>query len=702
MIVSILHKSSGNKGGNDNSDRGNGVSGSSGCNIQNMKSRTSKIEDKSIRITELFDISRRLSRSNTTQALTAASDALALAQELARDDLTAEAHALLGFCYRELSNFPASRKHYLQSIELYRGLKAEAEIGRCLYGLGTVYRQMREFELAIESFSTSLNIHYTHGDRIGESRTLNSLGLVYIELGDYLKAIDYLHKSLNLRKSFGSSDLDLGTTLNNLGLVYAELNDFREALKYFEGSLAQYVQQDNSRAYAVCLGNIGEVHLSRGDDEEAKRYLEDSLHARRKLDDLTGQAEMLISIGKLHKKHHEFDTARDNFIEAFDISEKVGDRLRAGQASFQLGTVCFAEQNFDEALEHLLLALDTAKDINDKNLVYQVHEALSSVYESLGDLPEALKHSRAYAESRKDVLADVNERTVAAMQARFNVEQTEKQKEIIRLRNVELTNAIHKVESLNKHLVELNDEKDMLLSILSHDLRNSLQVVDSSVTVLQRYGARLEDDEKEHNYKSILGAVKRIDTIIGNLLKLNRIESGHWEMQPQPLDLFQITSRAVHDHVEMAHRKMITIELQSHESIGYVRADNTAMRSILDNLISNAIKFSPKDSTITVNVYRRNAFVGFSISDQGQGFSTSDKEKLFTKFARLSSRPTAGEITTGLGLSIVKKLVDLHRGTIRLNSSKGHGATFYVEFPVLASPDLTSSSDDDGGKSDSQ
>jgi signal transduction histidine kinase len=176
--------------------------------------------------------------------------------------------------------------------------------------------------------------------------------------------------------------------------------------------------------------------------------------------------------------------------------------------------------------------------------------------------------------------------------------------------------------------------------------------------------------------------------LVNELLDAARIESGKLTLHKEPVDLVAYARDVADKNRQRANQKKQDIVFSHNSQSGQIiLADPVRVQEIIDNLISNAIKYSPVGGSIgiTVNSYSDSKgfdFVRFEVSDKGPGLTQEDKKKIFGKFQRLSAQPTGGESSTGLGLSIVKQLVELHNGKIWVESEFGQGSTFIAEFPV--------------------
>ena len=174
-------------------------------------------------------------------------------------------------------------------------------------------------------------------------------------------------------------------------------------------------------------------------------------------------------------------------------------------------------------------------------------------------------------------------------------------------------------------------------------------------------------------------------TLITNLLDVNAIEQGKFTSVVEPCDIRALIELSVENNQPWAAKK--GIELRVGTSAGlWARADRAATLQILDNLISNALKYSPPGTTVHVHTLPETNYALMSVRDEGPGISDEDQKKLFQKFTRLSARPTGGESSTGLGLAIVKRLAEAMSGTIRCHSAPGAGSTFTLRLPVCPAP----------------
>ncbi len=250
----------------------------------------------------------------------------------------------------------------------------------------------------------------------------------------------------------------------------------------------------------------------------------------------------------------------------------------------------------------------------------------------------------------------------------------------------ETENARAEIASLNSHLVELNNEKNEFLGIVAHDLKNPLSGIKMLSKVIHDEIGTISADEVRELSGEILNASARMFDLITNLLDINAIERGGIKVHLTPFEFDGIAMAITENYRTRAEAKEINLQFETVQPMWYAFADPNATIQVLDNIISNAIKYSPHGKNVYVTVRTVDNKVRCEVKDEGPGLNEEDMKKLFGKFARLSAQPTGGEHSTGLGLSIVKRMVEAMKGNVWCESELGHGAMFIVELPGTDEP----------------
>lgn len=242
---------------------------------------------------------------------------------------------------------------------------------------------------------------------------------------------------------------------------------------------------------------------------------------------------------------------------------------------------------------------------------------------------------------------------------------------------VGLVRALEQVKAVSR-------EKSDILDIVVHDLKNPLNAIIGLSEMIQN-GAELGLHPADYQKfgAEIRNSATRMSGLVRNLLNIHALESGSITINTMPLNISVIADFIAADYRARATAKGLTLH-SSPPISDMVMADEVFCHQIIENLLSNAIKYSPQGKNIWLETVLKGDCVSFSVKDEGPGISEEDQAKMFQKFTRLSALPTAGEDSTGLGLSIVKKFAEKMNARVRCESELGHGTTFFVEFPRLS------------------
>lgn len=246
------------------------------------------------------------------------------------------------------------------------------------------------------------------------------------------------------------------------------------------------------------------------------------------------------------------------------------------------------------------------------------------------------------------------------------------------------------LQTTRNHLKQMAREKEELLGMISHHVQNNLAGMNMSARLLLERTQSSSDPKLRLMAENILASSSQMSVFIKALLANSAADRG-LKITMESVDISVAASRSLRQYADAATEKQINLCANGLPEGVFISADPAALAQVFDNLISNAIKFSPSNTSITVAVQRNGDRVECRIQDQGPGFTDEDKLRMFHRYARLSARPTGGEPSTGLGLSIVKKLVEAMAGEVACQSALGKGTTFILSFPAFT-PNSSSNS----------
>ncbi len=612
---------------------------------EELKSRLQGTSDLVQTIDDLNESVWEMSRNDPKQGITLCNLIEKWSREADYLKGVAKAMRNRALCYQRLSSYELALKDLNEASRLFRDLNDLYGEASTLNTSGLIFMELGEYAKAMECFDQALPKYEKLNYTIGIASTTLSIGHISVISGELELALDYFKKGLSLYRSIQDKRGE-ASVLVSIGNVYATLNAPTEALKCFRESLALYEQTNDLQGKAVALRNVGMIYATLGEDSESLSHYEQSLAIMRDLGDKRGEASVLLGLANLY--------------------------LKSGEV----------EQHFSLIKSHLDSALPIAESIKAKTLIYDIHRSYAEMYELMNDYKNALFHHKAFLSVKESLMSEEARKKLRNQQIANAIEKSEKEAELYRLKNQELSEA-------NRALKELNDLKTELMGFAAHDLKAPLQ---SIMTFAELILSLPDDVESVKEFsQNIFNASERMFNLVKSLLQSTAIELGKIELNTHIANVSSLVQNTVEQNLPKARSKAQEIHLDIAENL-LANIDSERLTEVLDNLISNAIKYTPLGKKIFVKcekkpsqrLQRSGESVIVSVKDEGQGLSEEDMQKLFGRFQKLSSQPTAGEHSSGLGLYISKKYIEMMGGKIWGESEgKDKGATFIIELPAV-------------------
>lgn len=572
-----------------------------------------------------------------------------------------------------------------------------------LYYSGVALRYLAKYDEALSDLLKAYDYFYALRDSSGQAGTLNWMGNVYLRMGNYSIALDYYLQSLQINEELGDTR-QIAISYTNIGRVYYGLRSYSDSLAYHLRSLKLATlmeeKEESLVEKAVIFWDISRAYCALENYTDALTYCGKSLE----LNTITGNRRNLgasyYALGEIYLGMEDCYSALLNLLRAKAIFHSIGEIYGEANANMQMGILYFHHLDRpDKALDYLYAAIHYATQIKASEIEHDAHQMLAEFHKRQNNYKEALYHFEHFYALKSEATNKQTEQAINSLQRHHEIEKEQKEAEIYRLKNVELANALYKVQTLNEdlaqvniHLEKLNEEKSEFISIVAHDLQNPLAGIAMTASLVKLCTDTMLPEQICQHMSKIEATADRMKEIITNLLNIDAIESGKMHLVAETLSVPELLYAVMAEHLSRARAKSIAL-YYNETPCAPVVADKQATLQILDNLISNAIKYSPRESSIWMTTSCTHSCATIHIRDEGPGFTEDDKKKMFSKFAQLSAKPTGGEHSTGLGLSIVKKLVDTMGGTIECRSMLGQGSTFILHLPLaLSTTSFTSTS----------
>ena len=611
------------------------------------------------------------------------------------------------------SNFERTIRLGEEALAIFEELNDKRGKATVLVQLGGICKHTADFQQGIEYLSSAVKLLLEIGNvkKAGNAKT--TIGVIYTSLGQFEKALANLREGLALAESIDAV-YEVMYSLNGLGIVYEQTGKYAFALDCYERALSMTEDSINPRLVAAIYLNLGNVYAEHDESEKALHCYSESEKICADEDDLYHEMLAAASIGIIHAEQERYDEARPLLSKAAEVFKSVGDTHTYAIATLELGLLNDQIEEFDEATRWHAESAKIFAEAPDKHrggclaLCHGIRHAnekfdgynleiaeaktreaervfaelgakkereralrtLADILEQSGDIAGAFAVYRDAVELDRELRLEKTRKKAAIFDATRKLEVIKKEQEVVASKNAEL-------EALAERLQQLNDEKNELLGIAAHDLKNPLASITLQLGMLEKN--RSSPSEVTAALTPIRKRAQGMIDLISRILDVHSIDEEADGLECYPFDFAEAVRRVVESFEAQADHKGITLDAEIDRVT--VHADRPSVMQIVENLISNGLKYTPQGGRVTVRVSGEDDQAVLSVTDTGPGISAEDHGRLFERFSRLSATPTGGEMQSGLGLWIVRRLCEAMGGSVCCDSVLGEGARFEVRLP---------------------
>jgi signal transduction histidine kinase len=536
-------------------------------------------------------------------------------------------------------------------------------------------------------------------------------GLVEEYSGNYEDAIAYYLKTLDDARAGGLIEYEIAA-LSDLAITYSSVKQYEKALDVYRQSLELSKKRKEVSSLISGMGNLGAIYNLLNHTDSAQQVLEEALRLSKEYNSTETLSTIYNNLGNVFFKKHEYKKA----LEYFNLSRAMHQHPNAVAVLWtdylNIGDVYLEMGQLDSARFYIESSLKLAKDLNSRSKEASSYALLAKLYERLGQYKKAYQYQQQWYQLDTALVNHSSAAAIAELQERYNAKDREKQNQLLQaavereqLQNRNLTtlifaalivlilisaslliyrNSNRELKRVNtiisrqkEALSKLNEEKNSLISIVSHDLSAPFSSIHMWARLLD---SEILDPQRQKAAEKIRQAAESGEKLIRHILEVERIGTGTAKLELEDTHLTAYLNHLVEQYQPVAEEKNIRLEGPDSRQPVYLMTDQAILKRIVENLLSNAIKFSPAHKLVQVQVQESSETVDILVSDQGPGIPLEDRDRLFTKYGQLSARPTNGEASTGLGLAIVKRLVQELNGSICYEPNPGGGSLFRVQF----------------------
>ena len=602
-----------------------------------------------------------------------------------------------------------SLEQQLQILDINREFQ-DARTASTLNIIGNHYNDLKKPERALDYYERALKLNReTNRKGVNDNSIVTNLiniGVIHQSRGDSRNAIRSFDEALAIKQRKGTP-VEIAVMHNYLASLYLTQGNFSEAETHTMESIALLSKTNNLRMLATNHKRLSEIYGSQGDYQKSlvsyQKYsiLKDSLLYREQLvQEKEKQKEFLIQAAekeaKLSTIDHEMQTLelrnqkeiaerekqqialqlKEREVENISLQNKQLEQARAvQQLQIQQGRI----EKERQQQEILLLEQKRKADIQKSELLELERQKEIALKNTRLELQQSQLERVGIRQKLLIYVAVLFLAIIILVLLGYFVKKRDNEK--LQVQYAEINRQKEQIESINESLVELNEEKNDLIDIVAHDLKSPLNQISGMLEIIKLTNKEQSDEQKQYTAK-IEESTNRLKRMVSKILDVSAIEAKTLNIHLETIDITKLLDEIVNRFTLMAENKGVSIVKVYDVGIPSIKSDVGYVSEVLENLMSNAVKYSPLQKQVTVKLSQSRTFVRIEFIDQGQGINEKDMKSLFGKYRKLSAKPTAGEDSTGLGLSIVKKYVIALNGKVWCESEEGKGSNFIVELPV--------------------
>jgi signal transduction histidine kinase len=674
------------------------------------------------KISSQLDLAILLINSNREEALQLAESALPAAKNIADKKLEMRSYHVKGRIYTELENNELSLAYLDTALVIAEATKDNWYKGEILYHIGVNKHRMGEELQALESFNASVLASLLSNNFRFLGSAYSIMGTIFRMNGLYDRAIEYIIKSkLNYEKADFTEGSAWAAYL--LGRIYSDLKLPQKALGYFKESLEIYLGlaaiDGSQNGVAICYEQIGILNIESGNFKEAQNYFDRALKIYTDSESKYGISNVFKNLGILEYSLGNYALAENHLNKALGIKNELEDLLNIPVIFEYLGLSQIARGRTKEGFSFIKQGLDLAESNNQKKIQLDIYSRLTVAYLSINDLKNALACQSKQIQIQNSLLTGGANIKTEQLQTIYEIDEKnhqiaelEKQNEINTLsikqqriiRNIMIFGIVlaifitltifwfnNKLRHKNRELYEINATKDKFFAIIAHDLRGPT----SSLAILLEHLSKSFDEYSAEELKGIMltlyQSAENVSNLLENLLIWAQSQVARIEYRPGVLNLTDVLQSSVKGLNHSAENKQIDIKVISDDQI-FVMADPDMVQTIVRNILNNAIKFTNRGGSVTIkSVVTGKNTVTVSIADNGVGIEKSKLTRLFDIDNSEHTKGTENEMSTGLGLILVKEFVEKNKGKLTIESEKDKGTTVSFTLSVAHAPSLAGS-----------
>ena len=603
-------------------------------------------------------------------------------------------------CWNIRSNNPRKSLEYgYIALKLINSSGIDKSKSTVLNYLGVVYRNIGNLDSAYFYYKSALDLARIKNDKLQVAYSLTNLGDYYSKNALYPTALEKLLQAYHIFESL-KNKRGIGYTTNYIGEIYLKIKDYSKSKIFLSNSAELRRSNNDFRGYARTLINISSLQEQQNLFDEATKNLHDALNISKQIRYKKGISETYSGLSLISLKKNQIDSAIFYQQKALAIDKEIENKYQEIQDYNNFAKIYLKIKMFDKAKTFLDLSESEAQESKHYAELLEAYRLLTELFVTQNNFKSAFGYQKKFDNLNEKLFGQETSNKISDLQTAFAIEKREKENALLKKDNefkkttfgylvlastlfligiVLLISQNRLQKKSNSLLAELNNSKDKFFSVIAHDLKNPFGAILSYAEFLKGDYDAMDDEERKEIISGIHNAANHVQNLLNDLLTWARTQKGEIGVNKSQINLYDLTEEISNSYQLTAEKKKIKTEINIDKGI-IVNADKFILTTIIGNLLNNALKFSFSDNKILIDAKKENDIIKISVADFGVGMDETTVKNIFNLDSKLTTKGTANETGTGLGLKICKEFANIHNGNLFLESKPNKGSKITFTF----------------------
>ncbi|MEQ8241688.1 MAG: tetratricopeptide repeat protein [Cyclobacteriaceae bacterium] len=590
--------------------------------------------------------------------------------------------------------------------------------------LGIIYSRRRNNAKALAMYEKSYKLADSVGQRGRAGIILNNIGGIYFRYNNYPKALEYYIKALESQKLTNDQQA-ISMCFANMGLVYSSIGDSLKAIQFYDSALQIKKEIGDFGGLANAYYNIGTIYGEGGQEDLpiALDLFRKSFKINKQLGDKMAYAYDHASIGIMLQKLKRLDSSLWYYNKALEIQTEIQDEFGVAITNYNIATLYDDMEDYVQARKYAQKVIDISDSIKYFEMIKDGALIMMEIEEGTGNKAKAYDYAKILISAQDSLYSEEKSREIGRLESQYELDKSlyenqlkesenqllkkeadTKQQQLelqsiilvavivlllvfvgfailLRRRSLERQKLLDEIKSQAQKLKDLDQAKTRFFANISHDLRSPLTLILGALDkVSERDYDVLEPDSREMLELGMRNG-KRLLYLADEIMDLTRLEEGKMSLKMEYVKIVPYLKLLTKMFSSAADIKSIVLKFEAEaDEESTLQLDPHQFEKIIYNLLSNAIKFTPENGRVVVSIRTEYDKIIIEVADSGEGIPEESLGLVFDRYYQSSNSGFTSQTGVGIGLALVKELVELHQGSIEVRSNK-EGAVFTISFP---------------------